>query len=83
MSIKEGKKGEESEFFFSIKEELKGKNYSNKANTYIDIEISEALSQIKTRGKIPIAALLSYIVENWIKEHKEEIDKLPTNKYLK
>lgn len=69
-------------YFEKLQIELKKKSYNNKSNTYIDTEISEVLSIIKTRGKIPIASLLSFIVESWIKEHKDDIENLPTNKYL-
>ena len=71
------------EFFQELKTSLDEKKYNNKATTYIDKEISEVLSVIKSKGKIPISSLLSYIVEDWIKEHQDEIKKLPTNKYLK
>lgn len=75
--------GVQSDFFNGIKNKLKAKDYNNKSNTYIDTEISEVLSIIKTRGKIPIASLLSYIVEDWINKNQEHINNLPTNKYLK
>lgn len=75
--------GKQSEYFMSLQRILKDKKYNNKSNTYIDTDISEVLSNIKSRGKIPIASLLSYIVEEWITTHKEDIRKLPTNKYLK
>lgn len=80
--IKKDEQNLGSDYFDNLKEELKEKDYNNKYNTYIDRDIGELLSIIKTRGKIPIASLLSYIVESWIKEHKDEIDNLPTNKYM-
>lgn len=80
--IKKDKQNLGSDYFNNLKEELKEKNYNNKSNTYIDTDIGEVLSIIKTRGKIGIASLLSFIVESWIEEHKEEIEKLPTNKYM-
>ena len=69
-------------FFNELRTELKERNYNNKATTYLDVEISEALSFFKTRGKIPIGSLVSYILEDWIKKHQEEIKSLSANKYI-
>lgn len=80
---KKNKDSEIPEYFEELKIALDDKDYNNKATTYIDKDISEVLSVIKSKGKIPISSLLSYIVENWIKEHKEDIKKLPSNRYLK
>ncbi|MFL0096006.1 hypothetical protein [Tenacibaculum maritimum] len=80
--IKKNKQNLGSNYFNNLKEELKEKNYNNKSNTYIDTDIGEVLSIIKTRSKIGISSLLSFIVESWIEENKAEIDKLPTNKYM-
>ena len=70
-------------FFLQLKDELKNKEYSNKATSYLDEDISEVLTLIKTRGKIPIASLLSHIVEEWITNNHHHIQNLPSNKYLK
>jgi hypothetical protein len=70
-------------FFLELKDELKNKEYSNKATSYIDEDISEVLTLIKTKGKIPIASLLSHIVEEWINNNHNHIQSLPSNKYLK
>tara|TARA_R110000868_G_scaffold411003_2_gene701300 strand:- start:20899 stop:21228 length:330 start_codon:yes stop_codon:yes gene_type:complete len=70
-------------FFKELKEELKSKSYNNNSTSYLDEEISEVLTHIKTKGKIPIASLVSHIIEEWIKNNQEHIESLPTNKYLK
>ena len=70
-------------FFLELKDDLKNKEYSNKATSYLDEDISEVLTLIKTRGKIPIASLLSHIVEEWINNNHDHIQNLPSNKYLK
>lgn len=83
-SKKKKKKCEEiPEFFIGLKKEIKEKEYNNTSNTYIDTEIGEVLATIKQRGKIGISSLLSHIVEEWILLHHNEIQSLPTNKYLK
>lgn len=69
-------------FFNDLRKNVKSCNYNNKATTYLDVEISEALSIIKTRGKIPIGSLVSFILEDWIKKNQEEIKKLSANKYI-
>ena len=72
----------DNEFFNELRNDLKACNYNNKATTYLDVEISEALSIIKTKGKIPIGSLVSFILEDWIKRNQEEIKKLSANKYI-
>lgn len=75
-------KNDVPEFFKILKTEINDKKIDDKVITYIDKDIIEVLSLIKTRCKIPMSTLLTHIVEEWIKEHKSEIKKLPTNKYL-
>jgi len=71
-----------SEFFELLRDEISNKNIDTKVITYIDKDLTEVLGLIKKKCKIPISSLLSHIVEEWIERNKDEIKKLPTNKYL-
>lgn len=61
-----------SEFDF-ILESLKDRDYSCKSTLYVDDEVKEVFQMLKAKGKIPIANLVSYILEQWVLEHKSEI----------
>ena len=46
----------------------------------IDVEVKEVFTLIKGNTKIPISALVSYILEEWIREHEDDIKALLTSK---
>ena len=52
-------------------------NQRNEYNTegciYIDSDIHDLLSQIKVRNKLKIGCLVSWLIEQFILEHKQEI----------
>lgn len=49
------------------------KEQSRKGVLYVDDEVKEVFMMLKAKAKIPISSLVSYILEEWLKEHEEEI----------
>lgn len=62
--------------FDSLLEEIKERDYNCKSSLYLDDEVKEVFQMLKTKGKIPIAGLVSFILEEWLKGHQEEIKEL-------
>lgn len=52
------------------------KEQSRKGVLYVDDEVKEVFMMLKAKAKIPISSLVSYILEDWVKEHEEEIGTL-------
>lgn len=67
---------EEGDFFSKIVEIAKSKNYTCNQNIYIDADVKEVFRLMKVNGKVPISALISYILEEWITSHSDEITPL-------
>lgn len=62
--------------FSSILELIKEKDYDCKSTLYLDQEVKEVFQMLKSKGKIPIAGLVSYILEQWLIDHQDEIKEL-------
>jgi len=60
------------------------KDYSCKEVLYVDEDIKEVFQMLKSKGKVPISALVSYILEDWIKQNIEDINAVinSKNKYI-
>lgn len=52
------------------------KEQSRKGVLYVDDEVKEVFMMLKAKAKIPISSLVSYILEEWLTEHEEEIGTL-------
>ena len=69
----------------SIVESAKGKEYRCREVIYVDSDIKEIFSLLKAKMKIPISPLVSYILEEWLQEHAEDIQeaiKVNKNRFL-
>lgn len=55
---------------------VKDKNYNYSEPLKIDSDVKEIFRLMKVNAKIPIAGLISYILEEWIKEHEAEIKQI-------
>lgn len=60
------------------------KDYSCKEVLYVDEDIKEVFQMLKSKGKVPISALVSYILEDWIQQNIEDINAVlnSKNKYI-
>lgn len=74
----------EDSFFSRIKELIETeKNYNNKTIVYIDDDIAKILLMVKIETKLSMGNIVSYIVEEFIKENKDFINQIVIqNKYL-
>ncbi len=63
----------EGNFFQRFDEEIKNKEYNIKETLYVDEEIKEVLGLLKSKGKIQISSLVSFILEEWIFNNIEEV----------
>lgn len=68
--------------FEDVRRNLKLKKYRLKSVTYIDSDVMEVFSMIKTKHKIPVGAFISHLLEKFIECNKEEMLSLNSNKYL-
>lgn len=70
--------------FKEILEELETKNYACTEVIYIDAEMKEVLSLLKSKGKIKTSSLVSYILEQFLEENKEDINAIikSSNRFL-
>ena len=59
---------------------LKDKNYNFADPIKIDADVKEIFRLMKVNAKIPISSLISYILEEWIREHEKDIRLLITHK---
>ena len=68
----------------SIVEEIESKEYNCTGVIYIDEEIKEVLTLLKSKGKIKTSSLVSYILEEFIEENKDDINAIITsaNRFL-
>lgn len=84
--IKERKGIDESSFFQKYGEKMKGRDYNIKETLYVDEDVKEVFSLLKSKGKIQISSLVSFILEEWIsnniEEVKEIIEKGEKNRFL-
>ena len=55
---------------------VKDKKYNYSEPLKIDSDVKEIFRLMKVNAKIPIAGLISYILEEWIKEHEAEIKQI-------
>lgn len=71
---------------------LRSKDYNNKSVAYIDNELHDALKQVKSlisksglESKIFLSDLISFLIENFVKEYQGDFENLKRNsenKYL-
>lgn len=66
----------------TLKKIIDKKNYNKDWIVYIDKELAMILKQLKFRNKIAMGDLCSFLLEQFFKDNKEEIDNLFKNKYL-
>ena len=59
---------------------LKDKNYNFADPIKIDADVKEIFRLMKVNAKVPISSLISYILEEWIREHEKDIRLLLTHK---
>ena len=59
---------------------LKEKNYNITDPIKIDADVKEIFRLMKVNAKIPLSSLVSYILEEWIREHEKDIRLLITPK---
>jgi hypothetical protein len=60
--------------FGQIIEEIEKKEYGRMGVIYVDEEIKEVLSLLKSKGKIKTSSLVSYILEQFLEENKDDIN---------
>lgn len=76
------KKNENQESLDDVRQIIKSKSYDKKRIIYIDNDVAQILNQVKFEKKIAMGDLCSYLLENFIEEHKEEINNLFKNRLL-
>jgi len=57
-------------------EYIKGKNYNCKEVLYVDTDVKEVFGLLKAKAKIPISSLVSFILEDWLTKHRNDISSL-------
>lgn len=57
-------------------EYIKGKNYKCKEVLYVDTDVKEVFGLLKAKAKIPISSLVSFILEDWLTKHRNDISSL-------
>jgi hypothetical protein len=60
--------------FGRIVEEIEKREYGQMGVIYVDEEIREVLSLLKSKGKIKTSSLVSYILEQFLEENKDDIN---------
>jgi hypothetical protein len=70
--------------FSNILAEIENKEYACTGVIYIDEEIKEVLSLLKSKAKIKTSSLVSYILEHFLEENKEDINTIirSSNRFL-
>lgn len=72
--------------FELLLEEVENSNYKiDKETLYVDSDIKEIFVKLKHNGKIKISHLVSRILEDWVNQNIEEIQKITnkSNRFLK
>lgn len=59
-----------------VLEYIKGKNYNCKEVLYVDTDVKEVFGLLKAKAKIPISSLVSFILEDWLTKHRNDISSL-------
>ena len=57
-------------------EYIKGKDYNCKELLYVDTDVKEVFGLLKAKAKIPISSLVSFILEDWLTKHRNDISSL-------
>lgn len=57
-------------------EYIKGKNYKCREVLYVDTDVKEVFGLLKAKAKIPISSLVSFILEDWLTKHRNDISSL-------
>lgn len=70
--------------FAEILEDIENKEYACTGVIYIDEEIKEVLSLLKSKGKIKTSSLVSYILEDFLEQNKDDINAIikSSNRFL-
>jgi galactitol-specific phosphotransferase system IIB component len=70
--------------FAEILEDIENKEYVCTGVIYIDEEIKEVLSLLKSKGKIKTSSLVSYILEVFLEQNKDDINTVikSSNRFL-
>ena len=70
--------------FDEILEEIENRDYECSGVIYIDEEIKEVLSLLKSKGKIKTSSLVSYILERFLEENRDDINAIikSSNRFL-
>ncbi|MBS9767644.1 MAG: hypothetical protein KGV44_08910 [Flavobacteriaceae bacterium] len=72
----------ENDSLEDVRKKIKEKNYDKKRVIYIDEDIAKILNQLKFEKKIPMGDLCSYLLEQFIEQHKEEVTNLFKNRFI-
>lgn len=70
--------------FAEILENIEDKEYECTGVIYIDEQIKEVLSLLKSKGKIKTSSLVSYILEDFLEQNKDDINTIikSSNRFL-
>jgi len=70
--------------FAEILEDIEKREYECTGVIYIDEQIKEVLSLLKSKGKIKTSSLVSYILEDFLEQNKEDINAIikSSNRFL-
>jgi galactitol-specific phosphotransferase system IIB component len=70
--------------FAEILEDIENREYVCTGVIYIDEEIKEVLSLLKSKGKIKTSSLVSYILEIFLEQNKDDINAIikSSNRFL-
>lgn len=70
--------------FAEILEEIEQKEYECTGVIYIDEQIKEVFTLLKSKGKIKTSSLVSYILEDFLEQNKEDINTIikSSNRFL-
>lgn len=55
---------------------IKSKDYTCKEVLYVDTDVKEVFGLLKAKAKIPISSLVSFILEDWLTKHRDDISSL-------
>ncbi len=69
----EKKEETHEEVTISCLENVDATKYNCKEIVYVDEQIKEVFSLLKSKGKIKTSLLCSVILENWLRDNKEEV----------
>lgn len=60
----------------ALLESIKNKDYNCKEVLYVDADVKEIFSLLKAKAKVPISSLVSFILEDWLFKHSDDISTL-------